>query len=73
MTERLFLVVPLGVLRKFVEENKEEDDYFLQLFELTPNHIYSESELTNEQFTLKTKSTIVIDGNNLPKHKEDKC
>ena len=70
MTERYFLAIPLGVLRRFLDENKNDSDEYLQLFELTPDHIYSESELSGKG-TLKPKSTIILDGKYLPKHKEE--
>lgn len=69
--ERFFLAVPLGVLRRFLDENKNEGDEYLQLFELVPEHIYSEEELTNGFGEIKAKSTIIMDGRYLPKRKEN--
>ena len=64
-----YLAIPLGVLRRFTEENKNEPDEYLQLFELKPEFIFSENELSNRD-QIKRKSTIVSDGKYLPKHKD---
>lgn len=70
--ERYFLAVPLGVLRRFLYENKDEPDTYLQLFELIPDHIYPESAFTQNKGELKSKSTIIISGDNLPPHERSK-
>ena len=69
--ERYFLAVPLGVLRRFLYENKDEPDTYLQLFELNPDHIYPESAFTQNEGELKSKSTIIISGDNLPPHRKE--
>lgn len=69
--ERYFLAVPLGVVRRFLEENKNEDDDYIQLFQLSPDHIYSESELVNGDGEIKTKSTVILDKAYLPKHRKE--
>lgn len=66
--ERFFLAIPLGVLRRFVQENQKESDTYLQLFELIPQYIYSESELIDAGGELKAKSTIITDGKYFPSH-----
>lgn len=69
--EQFFLAIPLGVLRRFVEENKKEADTYLQLFELIPQHIYSKSELERAGGKLKAKSTIITDGKYFPSHRKE--
>lgn len=69
--EQFFLAIPLGILRRFVEENKKEADTYLQLFELIPQHIYSKSELEQAGATFKPKSTIITDGKYFPPHRKE--
>ena len=69
--EKYYLAVPLGVLRRFIEENKNDPDTYLQLFELVPEHIYPESAFTQNNAKLKSKSTIIISGDNFPPHRKE--
>ena len=67
MTDRLFFAIPLGVLRRFINENKDEPDNFIQLFELKSDQVFSEKELPE----LREKSMVIINRDNMPKHKEE--
>ena len=53
-----YLSVPLGVLRKFVEMNKDKPDDCSQLFELDPQRIFSESTL-NQSGGIESNGVVV--------------
>lgn len=62
--DRLFLAIPLGVLRRFVEMNKDKDDSWSQLFEIQPENIFSEAEL-NRAGSIERRGSVVVDLNKL--------
>ena len=43
--EKLYYAIPLGVLRAFAKQNEDAPDNAIQLFELVPEHVFSEDEL----------------------------
>lgn len=63
-TETYFLSVPLAVLRRFVEMNKDKPDNWNQLFELDPKRIFSKSEL-KDMGGVESNGTIIVDLNKL--------
>lgn len=67
VSERFFYAIPLGVLRRFINENKDEPDNFIQLFELKSDQVFSEKELPE----LREKSMVIINRDNMPEHKEE--
>lgn len=42
---KLYLGVPLGVLRRFVEMNKDYQDSFVQMFEIRPEFIFTQEDI----------------------------
>lgn len=61
MAEKYYLGIPLGVIRQFVKMNEQEQDDWLQLFEITPSFIFSESQLKEKVGSLKEKGVVVVD------------
>lgn len=60
LRNEVFLGVPLGVLRRFVQMNETHPDSYLQLFELDPKMIFSKSEL-EQMGELESNGTIIVD------------
>lgn len=57
---KFYLAVPLGVLRRFVEMNKDYEDDFLQMFEIIPQMIFTQSQL-EQSGALKSNGTVIVD------------
>lgn len=58
--ETYFLSVPLAVLRRFVEMNKDKPDNWSQLFELDPRRIFSKSEI-EQMGNIESNGSIIVD------------
>lgn len=63
----LYFAVPLGVLRRFAQENKDESDEYIQLFELKPEFVFSKEELL-QNGEMKEKGAVILDKKHLPNY-----
>ena len=69
--EKLFLAIPLGVIRRFVKMNEDKEDSWAQLFEITPQNMFFESEL-KQNGTLEQRGSVVVDLEKLYGGQDDK-
>ncbi len=67
--EKLYYAIPLIVLRKFVEMNKDFGDNFMQILEIDPTFLFTEEEIT-QKGELKSNGIVIVDLNKL---KGDSC
>ena len=58
--ETYYLAIPLIVLRRFVEMNKDKPDTWSQLFELDPKRIFSKTELESYG-EMESNGSVVVD------------
>lgn len=68
--ETFFLAVPLGVIREFVKQNKNEPDNFIQLFELEPSRIFTEEEIKSVT-ELQRKGVVIVQEDGFSKGGKD--
>ena len=59
--KKIFYGIPLVVLRKFVEMNKDYGDDFMQIFEIDPRFLFTEDQLPN----LVSNGALMLDFNKL--------
>lgn len=57
--EKFYYAIPVGVLREFMKQNADVPNDAVQLFELNPEHIFSESEL-KESGGLERRGITII-------------
>ena len=65
MQNKLFYAVPIVVLRKFMEMNKNVDDTYAQVFEPDPNFIFTEEELKQVGSKLEENGAVIYNLDNL--------
>lgn len=59
--KKLYYGIPLVVLRRFVEMNKDYGDDFMQIFEIDPRFLFAEEELPN----MVSNGALMLDLNKL--------
>ena len=70
-TNELYLAIPLGVLRRFVQMNEDKEDSWAQLFEINPAFLYTKRQL-EKNGTLEERGSVVVDLDKLYGGKDDK-
>ena len=58
--EIYFLSIPLAVLRRFVEMNKDKPNNYCQLFELDPRRIFSKTEI-EQMGKIESNGSVIVD------------
>ena len=58
-SKKIYLGIPLGIIRRFVEINKDYDDSFLQFFEIQDNFIFTDEDL--KKMNAISNGVIIID------------
>lgn len=61
--EKLYYVIPLGVLREIIKQNAEKPNEYIQLFELTQDRIFSKTEL-EQHGNIEERGLIITGGEN---------
>lgn len=70
-TNKIYLGVPLGVLRRFVEMNKDYDDSFMQMLEIQPHMIFTREMLESVGQPVENGS-VIVDLEKMYGEKDDK-
>lgn len=70
-TTELYLAIPLGVLRRFVQMNEDKEDSWAQLFEINPAFVYTRKQL-EDNGALEERGSVLVDLDKLYGGQNDK-